>query len=243
MSKKISVDLSDENFEALDNFKEAHQMPYSTTINLLLRILCKSADIKDELITICKTRIRAIYADMEQAGEFEYQKLFNKSCQYLNILSFLTQDSHISVTKVLDEKQMKKIRLADGYLTYPDDFILLNESAAQSYRYVCIVEVRNSKFAVPDFIYFSGNDTKHYTDNDISYIKQLCCQKWPRFQEIVETERHPIYDPENPLRCLNDEEMRISPQIGYFGIMATNDPNYSSLYAAPFNIKIIRDER
>lgn len=53
----------------------------------------------------------------------------------------------------------------------------------------------------------------------------------------------PYLDPENPLRCLNDEEMRISPQIGYFGIMATNDPNYSSLYAAPFNIKIIRDER
>ena len=43
------------------------------------------------------------------------------------------------------------------------------------------------------------------------------------------------------MRCLNDAEMRTAPQIGYFGIIATNDPNYSDLYAAPYNIKIIRD--
>ena len=66
MSRKISVDLSDENFEALDKFRESRNMPYSIIINRLLRILCKSPDIKDELITICKSRIRALYAEIDR---------------------------------------------------------------------------------------------------------------------------------------------------------------------------------
>ena len=39
MTRKISVDLTDENFEALDKFKESRNMPYSIIINRLLRIL------------------------------------------------------------------------------------------------------------------------------------------------------------------------------------------------------------
>lgn len=241
MTRKISVDLTDENFEALDKFKESRNMPYSIIINRLLRILCKSPDIKEELITICKSRIRTLYAEMDQVGTFECQKFYNKSAQYMEILSFLTQNPQITVSSILDEAQMKKIRLVDGYLIYPENFILLNESAAQNYRNVCIVEVRNAQFPVPHFIYFSGNTPAHYTDADTTYINQLCVQKWPRFQEIADTAKRPIYDPDNPMRCLNDAEMRTAPQIGYFGIIATNDPNYSDLYAAPYNIKIIRD--
>ena len=174
MARKISVDLTDENFEALDKFKESRNMPYSIIINRLLRILCKSPDIKDELITICKSRIRALYAEMDQVGTFECQKLYNKSAQYMEILSFLTQNPQITVSSILDEAQMKKIRLVDGYLMYPENFILLNESAAQTYRNVCIVEVRNAQFPVPHFIYFSGNNPSHYTDADTTYINQLC---------------------------------------------------------------------
>lgn len=242
MSKKISVDLTDENFEAIDNFKATRQMPYSTFINLLIRIFCKSPDIKEELITICKTRIRAIYSDMDKVGNYEFQKLYNKSLQYLDILSVLTDDKQLSVTSILNEKQMKKIRLADGCLIYPsDDFILLNESASQVYRNVCVVEVRNAKFEIPHFIYFSKDTVSTYKEADIAYIKQLCVQKWPRFQEIIDTEKHPVYDPDNPFRCLNDDELRDSPMIGYFGIKATNDPDYSNLYEPPYGIKIVRD--
>ena len=107
MARKISVDLTDENFEALDKFKESRNMPYSIIINRLLRILCKSPDIKDELITICKSRIRALYAEMDQVGTFECQKLYNKSAQYMEILSFLTQNPQITVSSILDEAQMK----------------------------------------------------------------------------------------------------------------------------------------
>ena len=241
MSKKISIDLSDENIETLERWKTERQMPYGTTINLLLRILCRSSDIKDELITICKSRIRALYSEMDLAGDLEYQKLFNKSLQYLDILSFVTGDTQISVTSVLAEKQMKKIRLADGVLVYPEDFILLNESSAQQYRYVSVVEVRNAPFSVPHFIFFSGKDAKDYTDTDTHYIEQLCAQKWPRFQEIIGSAKRPIYDPDKPFVCLNSAEMRVAPQIGHFSIRATFDPSYSSLYAAPMGIKIVRD--
>ena len=217
-------------------------MPYSTVINLLLRVLCRSSDVKEELITICKSRIRALYSQMDQAGDFEYQELFNKSSWYLDILSFVTNDPQLTVTSVLSEKQMKKIRLADGILIYPEDCILLNDGFAKLYRYVSIVEVRNAKFPVPHFIYFSDKEVNRYTDADTTYIEQLCAEKWPRFQEIIHTAKQPIYDPANPLVCLNDLEMRSAPQIGHFGIRANNDPSFSSLYAAPMGIIIIRDQ-
>ena len=242
MSKKISVDLTDENFETLDHWKEDHKMPYSTVMNLLLRILCRSSDVKEELITICKSRIRSLYSQMDQAGDFEYQELFNKASWYLDILSFITNDPQLSVTSILSETQMKKIRLADGTLIYPENCILLNGDSARLYRHVSIVEVRNASFSVPHFIYFSDKEANRYTDTDTAYIEQLCAEKWPRFQEIINTAKHPIYDPANPLVCLNDLEMHSSPQIGHFGIRANNDPSFSNLYAAPMGIIIVRDQ-
>jgi len=59
MSKKISVDLTDENAGALYQNKKVHGLGYGPTINMLIRIFFRSPDIRDDLIEICKSKIQS----------------------------------------------------------------------------------------------------------------------------------------------------------------------------------------
>ena len=92
MSKKISVDLTDENAGALYQNKEVHGLGYGPTINMLIRIFFRSPDIRDDLIEICKSKI--------QSGNLVY----------LDMLQFLTYDTQLTLDAVLDGVRiMKKI--------------------------------------------------------------------------------------------------------------------------------------
>ena len=92
MSKKISVDLTDENAGALYQNKEVHGLGYGPTINMLIRIFFRSPDIRDDLIEICKSKI--------QSGNLVY----------LDMLQFLTYDTQLTLDAVLDGvRLMKKI--------------------------------------------------------------------------------------------------------------------------------------
>lgn len=92
MSKKISVDLTDENAGALYQNKKVHGLGYGPTINMLIRIFFRSPDIRDDLIEICKSKI--------QSGNLVY----------LDMLQFLTYDTQLTLDAVLDGvRLMKKI--------------------------------------------------------------------------------------------------------------------------------------
>ena len=95
MSKKISVDLTDENAGALYQNKEVHGLGYGPTINMLIRIFFRSPDIRDDLIEICKSKI--------QSGNLVY----------LDMLQFLTYDTQLTLDAVLDGvRLMKKIYIS-----------------------------------------------------------------------------------------------------------------------------------
>ena len=76
MSKKISVDLTDENAGALYQNKKVHGLGYGPTINMLIRIFFRSPDIRDDLIEICKSKIQSgnlVYLDMLQFLTYDTQ--------------------------------------------------------------------------------------------------------------------------------------------------------------------------
>ena len=87
MSKKISVDLTDENAGALYQNKEVHGLGYGPTINMLIRIFFRSPDIRDDLIEICKSKI--------QSGNLVY----------LDMLQFLTYDTQLTLDAVLERSE------------------------------------------------------------------------------------------------------------------------------------------
>lgn len=244
MSKKISMDINDESFFELENWKKERRKSYGNIVDSMLRILRKDSDIKEELIFFTQNRLRTLYKELRLSNEFGKQKIYDKMQQYVDFWAFWECDDTITLGAILSEiseKELKRIKLIDGTLTYPVDFVLLNENEAEESHFVIVVEVGNTSFSVPHFVYFSGKSTRDCTSDDFSHICQLCTQKWPKFQSIIDTAKKPIWS-KDYTQCLNESEVRIAPQIGYFDIKAKNDLNYSKLYKPPMGVQIVRDK-
>lgn len=239
---KLSIDLTDENKETLESIKNEQRTPYGSTINSLIDLFCRiPSEIKSELLSFCKTRIRELYDEMDKAGEYEFQSLANKSQTYMNLAMFLNNGRRISIDSIKQEPKMQKIEIQDGVLLCPNDYIILNKSEAEYCRYASVVEVRNAKFGVPHFVFFSPKKIGEYTDSDYKIVEDFCIREWPRFQEIVDSVVDPIVDPDDKFHYLNNEEVNNAPQIGHFEIYCQGDASYPSNYKPPMGTRIIRN--
>jgi hypothetical protein len=133
---------------------------------------------------------------------------------------------------------MKKIKLADGYLIIPSDWIVVNPEQAENCRYAAVIECRNSeKYGVPHFIYFNNYQYgNQYTDSMEEHFYSLCRKAWSRFTEIEELnmKNKLVPDPENKGQYLNAEAHLAAPIIGLFSIEEqgenpVNDPPYGAM--------------
>lgn len=238
MSKKISMDITDESFIELENLKKERHKSYGNIVSSMLRIMRKESDIKEDLISFAENRLRALYKELRLAKDFGRQHIYEKMQQYVDLLAFLENDDTLTLGVILSEiseKELKRIRLIDGTLMCPEDFVLLNENEAEESRFAIVIEVENSNFLVPHFVFFSEKSTRNCTVDDFSYICQLCAQKWPKFQEIIDNEDY--------TQCLNESEAHMVPRIEYFDIKERNDLNYSNPYAFPIGSQIVRDKQ
>lgn len=245
MSKKISMDITDESFIELENLKKERHKSYGNIVSSMLRIMRKESDIKEDLISFAENRLRALYKELRLAKDFGRQHIYEKMQQYVDLLAFLENDDTLTLGVILSEiseKELKRIRLIDGTLMCPEDFVLLNENEAEESRFAIVIEVENSNFLVPHFVFFSEKSTRNCTVDDFSYICQLCAQKWPKFQEIIDTAKKTIGN-EDYTQCLNEPEVHMVPRIEYFDIKERNDLNYSNPYAFPIGSQIVRDKQ
>ena len=133
MSKKISMDITDESFFELENWKKERHKSYGNIMDSMLRILRKDSDIKEELIFFTQNRLRTLYKELRLSNEFGKQKIYDKMQQYVDFWAFWECDDTLTLGAILSEiseKELKRIKLIDGTLTYPADFVLLNENEA-----------------------------------------------------------------------------------------------------------------
>lgn len=245
-SRKISMDITEENFENLETLKKEYRKSYGNIVNSMLRILRKESDIKEELIFFAQNRLRALHKELRTSENFETRKIFDKMQEYVELLAFLENDDSLTLGAILSdlsgsESQLKRIKIMNGILTYPEDFMLLNENEAEISPFVIIIEVANARFSVPHFVYFSPISTRELTPDNLSYINQLCVEKWSYFQEIVDTAKKPIFD-EN-YNCLNEAEMQIAPRIGYFDVKPKKASDFSKLCASPMGVQIVQKNK
>lgn len=244
MSKKICMDITDESFIELETLKKERHKSYGNIVSSILHIMPKESDIKEELISFTENRLRALYKELSLSKDFGRQHIYEKMQQYVDLLAFLKNDDTLTLSAILSEiseKELKRTRLIDGTLICPEDFILLNENEAEESHFVIVIEVENTKFLAPHFVFFSEKSTRNCTADDFSYICQLCAQKWPQFQKIIDTAKRPIGN-KDYTECLNEFEVRMAPRIEYFDIKEKNDLNYSNPYTSPIGCQIVRDK-
>lgn len=244
MTRKFSIDLTDENRVILNEVKGRTGTPIGQTINFLVTLFCRiPSDVKAELLAFCKEKLTEISDRMKYAGEYETQSLMNKYGFYRRLAVFFNDGNDFCVSVKDEEPKMQRIEMLGGVLVCPADYIILNREDAKNSLYASVVEVRHAGYGVPHFVFFSSREAKTYTRSDTNFIEDLCAREWPRFRDIMDRVVELVYDPnaeeQNFSTCLNAKVAYEAPQIGHFGVYVQGDRDYPSNYKPPMGVKII----
>ena len=239
-SCKFSVDVSGDNKEILDELTENYMFKYGPMINKIIGTFCRMPkSIKKVIEKACLAEYNRLGAELEDiTEEFHRKPLEQERESYLEILKLINGGIYEIASEPEEEETMKTIKLTDGYLIIPKDWIVVNPEQAEDCRYAAVLECRNSaKYGVPHFIYLNnfryGNE---YTDMMEENFYELCRKAWPKFTEIEELNKKNqlVPDPEHKGQYLNAEAHLAAPIIGLFSIEEQgdnpfNDPPYGAM--------------
>lgn len=249
-ANKLTIDLSDDNKEILEQIKSERRVAYGNTINNLISTFCNMpVQVKKDLLATIKPKIKELYKEMDVSGDCRFKEIVAQADAYMEIATFLNDGKSISLESLEAEPTLKKYPLKDGVLICPDDWIILNPAQASVMEYAGVVECRNSEnfgkehfgTRIPHFLFFSnkkyGNEyDEYYTD----HINQLCVKAWPDFKTVLDNQVKPIDDPERPGHQINADEWMKAPTIGHFAVYEHGDPIYGANYEPPAGARIIR---
>lgn len=111
--------------------------------------------------------------------------------------------------------EYKKIKLLNGIVMVPNDFITLEATVTASANYAGVVAEKNG--SLPHFVLLSEKPINEMTAEDEDRIYDLCCEVYPETAGVRAKEVEAVFD-ENG-RLTNADEWMKSPRLGIFGIM------------------------
>lgn len=239
-SHKLSIDLSDQSKTILEQLKACTLKPFGQIINQLISITCCMPDSTREII---QSSLEKEYFRLMNELSVTSERFFvnDVKSKQEHILTFL-QLINGGIYSLPNDK--KNIRLADGYLTIPTDWVLTNEDQAKLSYNAVVIECRNGrkyKVDIPHFIYFfDGKSANDLTEQQEFDFYQRCIEKCPEFENILQLskENKLITDPNAPSRYLNIEEHMDAPQVGIFYI---SDAGEHPSGNPPYGAVIVRD--
>lgn len=242
MPKKLSIDLTDNNFQILQKLKRNSKIPYGQAINDLITTFADTPEkVRKEILQVIIQRLRLIRQQIDTTGRYEAESLAMEYAAYMDVARIFNEWKYLDES-VLDPKPtMKKIKLKDGYLICPENWILLNQDDCNSCSYAAAVEIHNA--TLPYFIWINNYEkADEYTEQDCSTVQKLCEEAYPDFKKMVSDKMiDPIPDPDHPGNYLNLNEWLAAPSIGIYSIYVDGDEAYGSDYDPPFGTKIIRN--
>lgn len=238
MPRKLSFDLDPDNLYALQRMKSEIGWSYGNTINNLLSLLRIPESVKVEIIELIKEQLRSLYKQADSAEIFKLNEINEKIKAYTDIATIFNKGKKLTIDDI-QNRTMKKIKIKDGYLIVPSDWIDINPEDAESMPYAGVIECNNSKkYGIPHFLFHSKH--KYLRDYNTDEIEKMCANAYPDFLDIIDRQVTPERDPEHPDVILNEQAYRNAPTIGYFHIYVQDDPLYGRNYEPPAGAKIVR---
>lgn len=228
-SFKFSLDVSGDNKEVLDELTTNYMLKYGPMINKIIGTFCRMPKgIRKVIENACLAEYNRLTDELAHIEEeFHRKPLEQERESYLEILKLINGGIYEIADEAEEEPTMKKIKLEDGYLIIPSDWIVLNPEQAENCRYAAVLECRNSaKYGVPHFIYFNNYQYENqFTDTMEEDFYSLCRKAWPKFIEIQElsNKNQLVPDPDNKGQYLNGEAHLAAPIIGLFSIEEQGD--------------------
>ncbi|MBP3806859.1 MAG: hypothetical protein ILA13_00425 [Eubacterium sp.] len=239
---KFSIILEHEIKEKLEEIALEYDKKIGPLINLLIKsFLFVSPRVSESIIKLCSNQINQINQMIAVSDCFEKERLLNEKQQYLEIAKILNKGKGIFV----DEKEqylMKEIKIKDGVLIIPNDWILVNPEESTQYRYAAVIECRNSsKYGIPHFIKFCNyRYAKDYPDEFIDEFLSECQIAWPDFNDKVRKKQVKPIPNIDGKGYINIEKYLAAPTIGFFHILESDDDYFKRNEDSPYGSKIVR---
>lgn len=246
-SNRFTIELSDENKEALEDTKEFMLKPYGNIVNDILSFsLNCPEEMQKDLLKFCKNKLTELYEKINIASTYEKAEISKQIDKYNLIIPYLNNGIPISMDTLLAEKSnLTEYSFEGGRLIVPDDWIVLNPELARQSWNALVVECRQhlDGIKIPHFVYYHNMSDKvvNSTDDYIQEVNRLCCIKWDKFNEVISKQVELLFDPITHAP-LNDDEVAASPQIGYFIIPVLGEKSHLKQQDLPYGACIIRPE-
>ena len=235
--KKVSIDFYETVLDKLIKYRNKTAAPSnSAAVNYVLdATLNLSDDVKETLAQCCAAQIHSLYQDLKTSGEFGRHKAEYSKNEYKKLIDFFTDGKGIVPKQTA---YMKKVNIIDGYVIFPDDWIITKYQNPENCKYVGVVETKNgAKYNTPHFIVFSTKPIHEMTDSECDEIFHYCCIEHPQFKQIIEKNIPLQYDRFH--NVLNSKEWEKAPHPAIFAINDYGQPES----AYPFGAMIVRNQK
>ena len=236
---KFSLTIEDEIKNKLDYISQNSSYRLGPLINHILRTFClMNSKMKDTFIQFCMDQTKLIDEQMKSAGLYEKSDLEIEKAHYQDIANLINDGNTVPI----DSLNMKEIKIKDGVLIIPKDWLVVNPNDAHKHRYAAVLECRNSaKYDIPHFVMFCdykyGRD---YPDDFCDEFIRLCLDTWSDFKEkVMDKQVTPIKNT-NGKGYINADKYLLAPTIGIFHIWENNDNYFKINKEAPYGAMIVR---
>ncbi|MBQ8165310.1 MAG: hypothetical protein IJZ94_05800 [Clostridia bacterium] len=211
---KVSIDFTESNYNILTAFAKSIGESNSTVMNYLVsHFLQLSPQIKRIFAKCCVENVKKEQLEFSNLGEYEKEEA-SKRIDICKDLTLFFTDGKGYVT---EDQYMKKIKIIDGYVIVPNDWIVVENRIPAECKYVGVIEIFNNNiYKVPHFVFFSDCPISQITEFEQDIIFTCCEEVYPDFRKIRSMQLKPIYD-ENK-NMLNAELYIKAPIIGLFQI-------------------------
>ena len=238
--KKISIDFNLDNYEKLTSYGENYGLSNSVIVNFLIEnFLDLDSNLKQGLSTYVYKKKNNLENSLFECSGFEKVQV-KKEIQILeNLIMFFTDGKGYKEEECTmnNNQHMQKVKMKNGYLVCPEDWIVVNNHNPLGCEYAGVVETKNgAKYNVPHFVFFFPAEINNMTELDIERVNDKCIDAYYDFKRILGMEVSPAFDKNHKL--LNAEAWMNSPHPGYFPI-----PVYGGSDSYLYGAMVVRNEK
>ena len=230
IKKKVSIDFDELVLDMLIAYRNQVNAPSnSAVVNFILdTVLDLSDEVKGILVKCCIDKIHELQSNLIVFDEFGRNKAKYEQLQYKKLIRFFSDGKDLEPDEI---PNMRRINIMDGYVIFPENWIVTKYENAKSCQYAGVIETKNgSKYNIPHFIVFSSKPISEITKEDSDKIFLCCCQEYPEFQEILKKDIPIQYDEFH--KIINGKEWLEAPHPAIFPIKEYRDADYDYPYGA-----------
>ena len=231
---KKSYEIKESTLKQIEFEAERLGISPNKYVNLCLETFSSlPGDIRYNLSKTALTEMTKSYLELEEETKYGFTQAYIHDSieRYEKVLRFLNDYKELPI----DKKSMTLIGIADGYVTFPESWIVVNKEDAKKCHYAYVVEIMTQQIMkVPHFIGFVDKPINTLSQEEQNDIYDACEKVCPDFSKFREANKNITLNND----MSNLKEWTHKPVLGIFSVSDYGDP-YGIF---PYGTMIVRRE-